>query len=327
MILAGDIGGTKTVLALFDSSPEGLQEVCSETYASQTYPSLQAILETFLASSPALTLQAACFGVAGPVLGGKCVTTNLPWTLEATALARMLRAPRVLLLNDLEAAAYGMLFLPPEAFDVLHPGAQPSRQGNIGVIAAGTGLGEAMLYWDGRRFHPVATEGGHASFAPGTDLEIDLLRDLQARFGGHVSCERVLSGPGLANIYAFLRRREGTPEPNWLKSEFRQADPSPIISRHGLAGSEPVCVAALELFVSIYGAEAGNLALKCMAVGGVCLGGGIAPQLLPALHQGRFMDRFTDKGRLASLLATIEVKVVLNPHAPLIGAAYFAIRA
>jgi glucokinase len=327
MILAGDIGGTKTVLALFKPSADGLQEVRSATYASQSYVSLEAILETFLAASPALTLQAGCFGVAGPVLDGKAVATNLPWTMASDTLAHVLQTPRVILLNDLEAAAYGMLFLPPAAFAVLNPGLQPRRQGNLAVIAPGTGLGEAILYWDGTRFHTIATEGGHASFAPSTELEVDLLRALRLQYGGHVSYERVLSGPGLANIYAFLRRREGTPEPAWLRDELRHQDPSPIIARHGLAGSEPVCMAALDLFVSICGAEAGNLALKCMAVGGVCIGGGIAPKILPALQNGLFMERFTDKGRFASLLAAIEVKVALNPRAPLLGAAHFAVRA
>ena len=326
MILAGDIGGTKTILALFEANDDELKEVHSETYASQSYASFEAILETFLAASPEPTLRAACFGIAGPVLDGKATATNLPWTIESDALIHMLKTPRVILLNDLEAAAYGMLFLPPESFALLNPGAGIPRRGNIAVIAPGTGLGEAILYWDGTRFHTMATEGGHTSFAPSTELEVELLRDFRRQFGRHVSYERVLSGPGLASIYAFLRRHEGVAEPDWLKAELLHQDPSPIIAHHGMAGSEPVCIAALDLFVSIFGAEAGNLALKCMAVGGVYLGGGIAPKILSALQTGRFMERFTDKGRFASLLSTIEVKVTLNPRAPLLGAAHFAVR-
>ena len=327
MILAGDIGGTKTVLALFEETADGVRAVReAPAFASKDFASLEAILTEFRKDHRGLSLEAACFGVAGPVLDGKSVTTNLPWHLEEEALARAAGAPRAKLLNDLEAAAYGMLFLKPEELCVLNRGTRPSRRGNVAVVAAGTGLGEAMLYWDGRHHHPMASEGGHADFAPRTDQEIELLKYLRAKFGDHVSYERILSGPGFYNVYKFLRDSGAYPEPASLARKLKTGDPSAIISQLGLAGGEPICVATLELFASLYGAEAGNLALKCVAVGGVFIGGGIAPKLLPALQAGPFMRAFTAKGRLAGLLNQIEVSVALNPRAPLLGAAHYGRR-
>jgi glucokinase len=324
MILAGDIGGTKTALALYEYNREKtLDQVEEATFTSAQYPSLEAILEDFF-TEPNPTLQAACFGVAGPVIDGRCVATNLPWIIEESSLATALRVPTAKLLNDLEATAFGMLHLALDEFAVLHRGAQPSRSGNMAVIAAGTGLGEAMLIRDGSRFRAIATEGGHASFAPVDDLQIALLRDLRRQFSGHVSFERVLSGPGLVNIYAFLRRYRHTAEPAWLTAVLQEDEPAPIISRHGVAGDDPVCREAIELFAAIYGAEAGNLALKCMGIGGVMIGGGIAPQILPVLQNGDFMRHFIDKGRFSDLLQGIEVKVALNSGAPLLGAAHTA---
>ena len=325
MLLAGDIGGTKTALSLYAYGDGLLQHLRGATFASAQHPTLEAIVKQFLAEGEALTLQAACFGVAGPVLDGRSAATNLPWIMETATLAEALQLPaaRVKLMNDLEASAFGMLYLAPDEFAVLNRVAPP-RSGNRAVIAAGTGLGEAMLIWDGARFRPMATEGGHCSFAPADDLQMALLMELRRSFGGHVSFERVLSGPGLFNIYAFLRRYRATPEPVWLTNALRAGDPAPVISRHGVAGDDDVCREALDLFVSIYGAEAGNLALKCMAIGGVLVGGGIAPQILPALQSGGFMQQFTNKGRFGDLLRGIEVKVALNPGAPLLGAAYTA---
>ncbi len=325
MILAGDIGGTKTTVALFRETEHGLLLVRESTVMSCSYSSLEALLIEFLAEKPELALRVACFGVAGPVLEGTCKATNLPWALEESALLRVLSARRVKLLNDVEAAAYGMLHLAPDAFAILNLGAQPSRQGNKAVMAVGTGLGEALLYWDGDRYHPIATEGGHADFAPQTEQEIALLRYLRTALDGHVSCERVLSGPGLQQIYRFLRHESQTPEPTWLATQLQTGDPSATISHHGLTGTDAVCVAALEMFASVYGREAGNLALKVMAVGGVFIGGGIAPRILPVLQQGGFMRAFTNKGRFATLLESIEVKVALNTRAPLLGAAHCAI--
>jgi glucokinase len=324
MILAGDIGGTKTVLALFQNIAGDLHPLRDATYASQDYASLEEIIEQFLAEETGLHLQAACFGVAGPVVEGKSTTTNLPWHLAETELTDAIGSVQVRLLNDLEASAYGMLILPPEAFALLNSAAASPPRGNIAVIAAGTGLGEAILHWDGQQFHVIATEGGHASFAPQTDLEIALLQYLWETRGGHVSYERILSGPGLVDLYTFLRLHRGQPEPDWLTQALHSEDAGPVISRHGMAGDDVVCVETLDWFASIYGAEASNLALKCMSVGGVLIGGGIAPQLLPVLQNGSFMRGFVAKGRFAKLLRTIEVKVALNPRAPLLGAAYVA---
>jgi glucokinase len=326
MILAGDIGGTKTVVGLFEKTVEGLCHLRESTYVSRNYQSLEQILAEFLAEEPARGLKAACFGVAGPVIDGKSKTTNLPWTLDEKALSTASGAPRFKLLNDLEAAAYGMLHLKTDDFRVLNEGAEPHRMGNIAVIAAGTGLGEAMLIWDGNDHQPVASEGGHSDFAPRNEREIGLFNYLRDKHGPHISYERVLSGPGIHNIYNYLRQSSGTPEPEWLQEKLRMEDSSAVISECGLVGSDDVCVDTLKLFASLYGAEAGNLALKCLAVGGVLIGGGIAPKLLPALEKGDFMKGFTAKGRYAGLMASMPVRVALNPRAPIIGAAHYALR-
>jgi glucokinase len=326
MILAGDIGGTKTVLALFEQTEAGLQPVRDATFKSQEHPSLEDILARFLRGGPKAVPRVACFGVAGAVINGKCDTTNLPWHLDETVLAAAVGAPRGKLLNDLEAAAYGMLYLRPDELCVLNPDAPPAGPGNVAVIAAGTGLGEAMLYWDGERHHPMASEGGHADFAPRTDQEIELLRYLRAKRGGHVSYERVLSGPGFSDLYTFLRDSGYAPETPALREKLKSGEPNVVITQLGMAGEDRLCAATVELFCTIYGAEAGNLALKCMAVGGVFVGGGVAPKILPALQSGSFLRGFTDKGRFADLLNRIQVRVALNPRAPLLGAAHFALR-
>ncbi len=322
MILAGDIGGTKTVIGLFEKAGNRLHVIREETFPSQRYGSLEAILDQFMGPGSHPPLRVACFGVAGPVVEGRSKATNLPWELDECALAEFLKVQQVKLLNDLEAAAYGMLHLDPTDLCVLQPGL--TRKGNIAVIAAGTGLGEAILYWDGARYHPMATEGGHTDFAPRSDIEVELLRYLQREFG-HVSYERVLSGPGLFNIYRFLRDSGSASEPEWLRTRIAEGDPSTVVSEIGLAGDDPLCTNALDLFVSVYGAEAGNLALKAFAIGGVYVGGGIAPKILPKLQDGTFTSAFADKGRFAELLRSIEVKVALNLRAPLIGAAQYGL--
>jgi glucokinase len=321
MILAGDVGGTKTALALFDEALGGLAPAREATLPSGEFPSLEAAVHRFLGDGPGVTIAAGCFGVPGPVIDGRCVTTNLPWEVEEGRLAEAIRAPRVRLLNDLEAAAYGVLMLRPGDLESLQAGR--ARTGNMVLIAAGTGLGEAILVWDGRRHSAIASEGGHASFAPRNDLEIELLRYLW-REHSHVSYERVLSGPGLLNIYRFLRDSGHAPEPAWLRDRMAREDPSAVISEVGLAGGHPLCEKALDVFASIYGAEAGNLALKAMAVGGVFVGGGIAPQIRSKLADGGFVAAFRDKGRFADLMATIPVQLALNRRAPLLGAARVA---
>lgn len=324
MILAGDIGGTKTVIALYESMRERLQQHREKTFLNSDYGSLEEILNSFLLEESGLSLEAACFGVAGIVVEGRSQLTNLAWDLDEAVIARAIGTPSVKLLNDLEAAAYGMLHLKAEELRVLHEGAQPKRKGNAAVIAAGTGLGEAILYWDGKRYHPIATEGGHCDFAPRTDQEIELLRYLQVRFGSHVSFERILSGPGFYSLYQFLRHSGSAAEPAWLTEKLRNGDPSATVTEAGVAGTDPVCVETLNLFSSIYGAEAGNLALKCLAVGGVFVGGGIAPRILKVVQAGSFMKAFTDKGRFSKLAERMEVCVALNTRAPLLGAANFA---
>jgi glucokinase len=324
VILAGDIGGTKTVIALFEERAGVLHEAHAETFPSQSHSSLEEILAKFLKTRPGMKLTAGCFGVAGPIIAGKSKITNLPWEMAEDTLAAAVGVKCVKLLNDLEAAAYGMLHLKADEFCVLNEGSKPARQGNMAVIAAGTGLGEALLVWDGQRFIAVASEGGHADFAPRDALEVRLFTYLSDKYHEHVSYERVLSGPGLLDLYTFMRRESGVSEPSWLSAQLEAGDPSAAVTEAALAGKDPVCVETLEHFASLYGAEAGNIALKCLAVGGVLVGGGIAPKILPALQKGTFMQGFTDKGRYRPLMQSIPVKVALNPRAPLIGAAHYA---
>lgn len=325
MILAGDIGGTKTVLALFEPQTEGLRKVRQQLFASVNYSSLEAVLKEFLQGRMP-PLQAACFGVAGVVTDGRVHATNLNWDVSEAALITALQLSRVRLLNDLGATAYGMPYLAPADLEELNPQAGPRRAGNIGVIAAGTGLGEAMLYWDGQRHQPLASEGGHADFAPREAREIELLRYLQERLGPHISYERVLSGPGLLNIYDFLRDRNYAPEPAWLQQRLAAAaDRSAAISQAGLDGEAPLCEMALEMFAALYGAEAGNLALRTLAVGGIYVGGGIAPKLIAVLRKGGFISSFVAKGRFEPFLRRLPVEVALTPEAGLIGAARYAL--
>jgi glucokinase len=326
MILAGDVGGTKTVLGLFEGGAERLALVGESVFPSKEHGGLEEIIAEFLRVKASSPVRAGCFGVAGAVIDGKCRTTNLPWEIDENRLTEALHGARAKLLNDLEAAAFGMLYLTPDELHVLNTGRQPPHAGNVAVIAAGTGLGEAILYWDGKQHHPLASEGGHADFGPRTDEEIELLQYLRARMGGHISYERVLSGPGLYNIYTFLRDTGRYPESVEVAAQFKHGDPNAIITQAGLAGGEPLCRAAIDLFVTIYGAEAGNLALKCVAVGGVYVGGGIAPKMLPALEKGEFLRGFMHKGRFADFMKDIPVSVALNLRAPLIGAAHFALR-
>jgi glucokinase len=323
MILAGDVGGTKTVVGLFEDAGDALRAGQEIEYRNAEHPTFEAILDAFLHATSRPPLSAAGFGIAGVVLAGHVQMLNLPWSMDAAALADRLGVPCVGLLNDLEAAAYGMLFLPPSDFCDLTP-AIASRRGNIGIIAAGTGLGEAFLHWDGAEYRPFASEGGHASFAPANDEEMDLLRYLRERFGGHVSFERVLSGPGLVNVYEFLRDSGRGDEPAALRDRLRAGCAPEIVSTAGLSGEFPICARALELFVSIYGSEAGNLALKGLTLGGVFVGGGIAPKILPKMTDGAFVRSFRAKGRRSDVLSQMRVAVALNTKAPKIGAAHYA---
>lgn len=307
-------------MALYEAAA-GLELLREAMLPSAEFNGLEAVVRRFLDSGPSPPIAAACFGVAGPVVDGRCVTTNLPWEVDEKRLAEAIPAQRVRLLNDLEAAAHGVLTLPSRELEPLQAGR--ARHGTMVLIAAGTGLGEAILAWDGARHRVIPSEGGHADFAPRNDVEIDLLRFLQKEFG-HVSYERVLSGPGLYTLYRFLRDTGYAPEPSWLAERIAREDPSAVVSDVGLAGGHPLCTAALDLFASIYGAEAGNLALKALAVGGVFIGGGIAPKLRAKLADGSFLAAFCDKGRYRDLLGSIPVHLVLDPRAPLLGAAHVA---
>lgn len=324
MLLAGDVGGTKAELALFEPTADGPRVVRQGRYSSQSFPSLEAIVRLFLALHPTPPIAVACFGVPGPVVDGRCATTNLPWVLEERALATAIPVPRAILLNDLAAMAWGVMRLPPEELVVLQEGAP--RPGNMALLAAGTGLGEALMVWNGSEHLVVSSEGGHVDFAPRDAREIELLAYLQRQFG-RVSDERVLSGPGLLNIYRYLRSAQNLPEPAWLSDQLAHGDPSAAVGSAGLAGRDPVCVQALDVFASIYGAVAGNLALTAMAAGGVYIGGGIAPKLRAKLEDGDFIRAFCAKGRMAPLLRSVPVRLALNERAPLLGAAHVAYRA
>lgn len=321
MILAGDIGGTKTVLALYDESVEPFKMVRESVFKSRDFPQFDPILHQFLGDAHPVKIRAICLGVAGPIRDGQCKTTNLPWLLSEKELAKDFGVDKVRLLNDLEAAAYGMLFLKEDEKVSLNQGIE--GKGNIAVIAAGTGLGEALLYWNGQAYIPMASEGGHSDFAPQSNQEVALLQYLQKEFG-HVSYERILSGPGLYNVYRFLRDTCFAKEPEWLVEKLSQGDKSAVIGKIGLTKKDANCVEALSLFASIYGAEAGNLALKFFSVGGVFIGGGIAPKLLSKLQDGTFMRGFTQKGRYTDLMRSMPVHVAQNSRAPLIGAAQYA---
>jgi glucokinase len=310
MILAGDTGGTKTVLALFESDGKPVRE---QVFPCAEFHSLEAIVDSF-APGP---VEGACFGVAGPVVGGSATITNLPWVIDERVLSAQLGGVPVKLLNDLQATALGTLSLPPEGFLVLQAEGAHSVLGTIAVIAPGTGLGEATLVHDGRRYLPLPSEGGHADWAPGSDEELELWRFLHERHGGHVSVERVLCGNGLGEIYDFYRR--AAPELAYL------GDRNAAIAKAGLAGTDPHAARALALFAELIGAEAGNLALRGLATGGVVIGGGIPPKILPALQSGRLLARFADKGRFSPWMKTLGVRVTLEPRAALLGAAHYVI--
>jgi glucokinase len=324
LILAGDIGGTTTRLAIFRVAATGLETVAQSNYASRAHGSLATIVQAFVSEQQHVPEQ-ACFGIAGPVRDGRVLTPNLPWLVDGSELAELLGLERICLLNDLQANAYGIPLLAEEDFAILNPG-QPDPTGTIAVISAGTGLGETTALWDGTAHRPLASEGGHADFAPRTELEAELLLYLRAEHG-RVSCERVLSGPGLRNIYRFLRDSRRLPETPAVVAEMNQGDPSAAISRAALAGSCPLCGQSLDLFISLYGAEAGNLALRALATGGVYVGGGIAPKIIGRLQGPAFMHAFTAKGRLSPLLETIPVRIIRNERTALLGAGRCALLA
>jgi len=318
MILAGDIGGTNTRLAFFEGTADRLRPLHVEIYPSPQFAGLTEIVRKFSSAHP-LAVDAVCFGLPGAVLNGRVETTNLPWTVDANRITADLGFRSITLINDLYANAHGIALLEDSDFVVLNPGLGNST-GNRALISAGTGLGEAGLYADGfGGYHPFPSEGGHTDFAPRNELEMDLLRYLMGRFE-HVSYERVLSGPGLHNIYQFLRDTGRGAEPAWLAEQIAQGDPSAAISKSALEGTSSICVQALDIFVALYGAEAGNLTLKVLATGGVYVGGGIAPKIIRKLSSTAFMKSFTAKGRAGGLLKDVAVRVITNDRAALLGA-------
>lgn len=319
MILAGDIGATRTRLAAFETEGHRLQRVVEKTYMSQDYPGLSEILPQFIRGE-GIPVHSACFGVAGPVRQGRSKISNLPWTIDSRELAKQLKLNSVILLNDLEAYAYGIDALESNDLITLSAGSDDA-EGNRAVISARTGLGVAGLYWDGFRHHPFPCEGGHADFAPRDEIQVQLLVYLQKKYG-RISCERVLSGPGIKNIYDFLRDTGKAEEPQWLREQIATApDASPVISQLGLDGKAPICAKTLDIFVSVFGAETGNCALRYMATGGIFIGGIIAAKIVAKYNDPVFMQAFLDKGRMESLLKDMPVKIILNDDCGLIGAA------
>ena len=322
MILAGDIGGTSTRLGLFELAAGKLRAVEEAHYRSRSYPGLAEIVREFVAAHPQ-AVEDASFGIAGPVREGRVETPNLPWVVDASALAAALGLPRVTLLNDLEANAWGVFTLAEHDVATLSTGS-PARDGNAAIISAGTGLGEAGYHWDGARLRPFASEGGHADFAPRDELTVELWRWLHGRYG-HVSWERVVSGPGLVNIFTFFRDVKHVAVPAALDEAMQSGDPAAAISSAALDESSELAVRSLDLFITLYGAEAGNVALKMKATQGVWLGGGIAPKILARLTRPGFLEAFRDKGRFRAFLEAIPVRVILNDQTALRGAAWYAL--
>lgn len=325
MIIAGDIGGTKTNVALFEAEGDALGRIVSQqSFPSGKYDSLEAILAEFVAAHKPEQLTRACFGVAGPVVAGHVETPNLAWKVNGETLAETLGVNHVGLINDLEATAYGIEELRPEQFRTLNEG-DAGRKGHRALIAAGTGLGMAAIFFDGKHYRPIASEGGHVDFAPRNEREFQLLTYLHEKLDGRVSYERVLSGPGLFNIYSFLRDRGFYEEPAWLAEEIASGDKTAPVSRAALAGTSELAAHALEMFVEIYGAMSGNLALIMKSFGGLYVGGGIAPKIIEKLADGTFMRTYSDKGRMSGLVESIPVRVILDDKTALYGAARCAL--
>ena len=323
MILAGEIGATRTRLAAFDKEGSRLKVVVEKTYLSQEHGSLSEIIAAFI-QAEGIAVHSACLGVAGPVRRGRSKISNLPWLIDSRDLAKQLKLDSVGMINDLEAYAYGIDGLDSKDFVTLNAGSEDA-EGNRAVISARTGLGVAGLYWDGYRHHPFACEGGHSDFAPRNALEMELLAYLQKKYG-RISYERLLSGPGIKNIYDFLRDARKADEPQWLKDQIGAApDPPAVISQLALEGKAAICDQTLSIFVSIYGAETGNCALNFLSTGGIFIGGSVAAKIVPKMKDPIFMESFLDKGRMESLLKEIPVTIVLNDDSGIIGAARYTL--
>lgn len=323
MILAGDIGATRVRLAAFETEGNRLKCVVEKNYMSQEHGGLSEILAQFVRTE-GIPVHSACLGVAGPVRSGRSKISNLPWIIDSREVAKQLKLDFVGLLNDLEAYAYGIDALDSKDFITLSEGSE-NAEGNRAVISARTGLGVAGLYWDGFRHHPFACEGGHADFAPTNDLQMELLAYLQKKYG-RISCERILSGPGIRNIYEFLRDAHKAEEPAWLRDQISAAPDVPaLISQLALEGKSAICDQTLTIFVSVFGAETGNCALQYMSTGGIFIGGSIAAKIVTRMKDPVFMKSFLDKGRMEILLNDMPVKIILNDDCGLIGAARYTL--
>lgn len=316
MIIAGDVGGTKFQLGAFEMQQGKLHQIAKKRYASHLYTRAEDAIADFVQQTNS-KVTAACFDVAGPVVDNKVHATNLPWVMDGAGLAKFLAIPKVRLLNDLEATGYGLEVLEPNELEILQAGV-PTRAANRAIIAAGTGLGEALLFWDGRHHIPYATEGGHAGFAVQNELEVELAQFMLRKYG-RLEYEMLLSGRGFREIHDFLDA--GVRHPDF---DTAGADPAPEITKNALEGTCPTCVRAVEIWIDIYGAEAGNLALHSLALGGIFVAGGIAAKILPLLKKGKFVRAFSEKAKLGELLSRIPVSVVLNEDAPMLGSAYVA---
>jgi glucokinase len=323
MILAGEIGATRTRLAAFETEGNRLKCVVEKIYMSQQRDGLSGILAEFI-KTEGIPVHSACLGVAGPVRAGRSKISNLPWIIDAKGVAKQLRLNSVGLLNDLEAYAYGIDGLESKDFITLSEGVEEA-EGNRAVISANIGLGMSGLYWDGFRHHPFACEGGHADFAPRNELQTELLVYLQKKYG-RISCERILSGPGIKNIYDFLRDAHKAEEPEWLRTQMSVApDPPALISQMALEGKAAICDKTLSIFVSVFGAETGNCALNFMSTGGIFIGGSIAAKIVPKMKDPVFLESFLDKGRMETILKDMPVMIVANDDSGMIGAARYTL--
>ncbi len=327
MILAGDVGGTKVHLALYNFAEGRLVPVRDEKFPAGEYACLDDVVQAFLSkgSERKEDIVASCFGCPGPVRDGRLKLTNLPWTLDARDLQRSLGVEHIFLINDLEANGYGIPELTKDKIFNLHDG-DTSAVGHRGLISAGTGLGESVLVWDAklRRHTPIPSEGGHVDFAARNEREIALLHYLQRTLNGRVSFERVVSGLGIRNVYAFLRDDQKMDEPAWLRERMSNEDPNAVIGTCAEAGSSEICVETMNLFAAAFGAKAGNLGLTLLASGGIYLGGGIAPKALKVMQNGKFTEAFLDKGRMRPILEAMPVRIILDDTCALLGAAAYA---
>ena len=323
MILAGDIGGTKTNLALYTYKDGALEIQVQHQFVSQKYLNFSDVIEEFISSYKIENIEAVCLGIAGPIINGVCKTTNLPWTIDSKELQIVCNTSKVKLLNDLEATAYGMLYLNEDEFVDVNPNGK-KVDANRAVIAAGTGLGEAILFYNGENYYPIGSEGGHCDFAAQNSLQDELLVWMRKRHPEHVSVERLVSGIGIYTIYEFLKEKNFAKESKIMLELNESDDKNAMVTKCALEG-DTLCTKAIKIFVEIYGAEAGNLALKSLSLGGVYIGGGIAPKILPFLLDGNFLNAFAAKGRFQETLINMQIKISLNQNTALLGSAHFAV--